>query len=324
MAKYAKSRRKVEPAVVLNSQVARALSVIGDRWAFLIIRDVYLGVRQFEELRKRTGAARGTLSSRLHGLVDNGILYRNPYQTAPLRYEYRLTDKGMDLYPLVLATWNWETKWGDGENLPPELIHTTCGNSLRPIYRCGHCCEEIALLGVTYEQGANSLSAKKIPPRFQRRSKSKEGSHPDVDRRFFHVVDVLGDRWTALVVACSYFGVTRFDDIVHSIGIATNILSDRLKVLLNVGVLVRKPYQENPIRYEYRLSEKGHELYPTAVAMHEWASKWLLSKGEQPLKLRHRKCDKPLKPEIVCNHCEKELVPGEVMFQHSFEQQHAV
>ena len=306
--------------MVLNSPVARTLEVIGDRWAFLIIRDVYLGVRQFEELRKRTGAARGTLSSRLRTLVKSGILYRNPYQRTPPRYEYRLTDKGFDLYPLVLATWNWETKWGDGENLPPELIHKTCGESLRPSYRCAHCHEEITLLGVTYSPGRAVLSTKKIPPRFQRRSKSKEDNHPDVDRRFFHAVDVLGDRWTGLVVACTYFGITRFDDIVQSIGIATNILSDRLKMLLNVGVVVRRPYQEKPVRYEYRLSEKGRELYPTAVAMHEWAKKWLMDGDDRPLKLRHRKCNKPLRPELVCNYCDKALKPGDVTFERDLEQ----
>ena len=73
------------------------MAIIGDRWAFMIIRDIYLGVRQFEELRRRSGAARGTLASRLKALVRHGLLYRNPYQSAPVRYEYRLTDKGLDL-----------------------------------------------------------------------------------------------------------------------------------------------------------------------------------------------------------------------------------
>ncbi len=102
-----KAKPAIDPGLILNSQVAQALTVIGDRWAFMVIRDVYLGVRQFEELRRRGNAARGTLTSRLKKLVQHGILYKNPYQTSPIRYEYRLTDKGLDLYPVVLTMWQW-------------------------------------------------------------------------------------------------------------------------------------------------------------------------------------------------------------------------
>ena len=90
------AKREVDPDFILSSQVAQALSVIGDRWAFLIIRDVYLGARRFEDLRQRTEAARGTLTSRLKSLVAAGILYKEPYQQSPTRYEYRLTEKGLD------------------------------------------------------------------------------------------------------------------------------------------------------------------------------------------------------------------------------------
>ncbi len=315
MAVAKQSDIKVDSSLVLNSQVAAALAVIGDRWAILIVRDVYLGVRQFEELRKNTGAARGTLSSRLLKLVQNGILYKNPYQNTPVRYEYRLTDKGLALYPLVLAAWSWEMKWGDGEHLPPELMHKLCGKSMRPRYRCGHCNQEIEVRAVTVKAGPNPGPAKKIPPRSQRRSRARGNTHPDVDRRFFHVSDVLGDRWTALTVTAAFLGVRRFDDFGTAIGIATNILSDRLKTLLNVGVFRRQPYQQNPVRYEYRLSDKGKDLYPTIVAMHEWANRWLVKDRDKPLRLNHSICSRRLAPTMVCSACDAPLKPGEVAFE---------
>ena len=134
---------KVDPDLILGSQVAQGLAVIGDRCAFLIIRDVYLGVRRFEELRKRTEAARGTLASRLKSLVEHDILYKNPYQSSPVRYEYRLTDKGLNLYPMVLLMWNWEHKWGQNQYLPATLTHRTCGKEMTPVYRCTACKEEV-------------------------------------------------------------------------------------------------------------------------------------------------------------------------------------
>ena len=73
----------VDSDLILNSPVARALAVVGDRWTCLILRDAFLGIRRFEDFRRRSGAARGTLTSRLKSLVENGILYRSPYQTHP-------------------------------------------------------------------------------------------------------------------------------------------------------------------------------------------------------------------------------------------------
>lgn len=317
-----KPSKKTELNLVLNSQVAQALTVIGDRWAFLIIRDLYLGARKFEELRKRSGAARGTLSLRLRNLIQNGIIYKKSYQNKPLRYEYRLTDKGLDLYPLVLVTWNWETKWGDSSDLPPKLVHNTCGKSISPNYCCSHCHVELKLHDVSFTTNKNAVSVKKIPPRFQRRSKTKNENHPDVDRRFFHVIDIIGDRWIGLIIASMYFGVRRFDDIVSAIDIATNILSNRLKVLLKVGVIVRKSYQNTPVRYEYRLSEKGQELYPTAITIHEWANKWLLDSSEQFLKLQHILCNTSLVPELLCSECEEPLRPRDITFNHEIKQYH--
>ena len=129
----------VNPDLILNSPVARALTVIGDRWAFLIIRDAFLGVRRFEDLRRRSGAARGTLASRLKGLVESGILYKDAYQDSPLRYEYRLTEKGLDLYPIVLAVWDWETRWSRESRIPQALVHARCGKAMRPVFRCEEC-----------------------------------------------------------------------------------------------------------------------------------------------------------------------------------------
>ncbi len=316
-----KAKPIVDPKLILNSQVAQALTVIGDRWAFMIIRDVYLGARQFEELRRRSNAARGTLTSRLKKLVQHGILYKNPYRTSPIRYEYRLTGKGLDLYPVVLTMWQWEMKWGQGRYLPPELIHKTCGRSMRPLFRCGKCHADVKPQDVDYSPGRNANTVKKVPARYQRRSRIKVDSGED--QQGFTIFSVIGDRWTSLVIASAFFGMQRFDDIASSIGIATNILAGRLNSLIDAGVLVRRPYHDRPVRYEYHLSDKGRDLYPNTIAMHEWADRWLIDKGREPLLLRHKSCNKRLHSELVCSGCEEPLKPGEVTYDRELRRRKA-
>jgi DNA-binding HxlR family transcriptional regulator len=303
---------EIDPNLILNSQVAQAYTVIGDRWAFMIIRDVYLGVRQFEELRRRSGAARGTLASRLKKLVQHGILYRNPYQSSPVRYEYRLTDKGLDLYPIVLSTWAWETKWGQGRYLPPDLIHKHCERSMHPLLRCSSCHVEVIPQDVVFTPSGNAARVKKVPARFQRRSKSGAGNAGEAEE--FTILTAIGDRWTSLVIAAAFFGQQRFDDIVASIGIATNILADRLRLLVDAGIVVRLQYQDRPARYEYHLTDKGRDLYAYTIAMHEWANRWLIEKGKEPLLLHHTPCDRTFESELVCSECEGALTPPDVSY----------
>jgi DNA-binding HxlR family transcriptional regulator len=90
--------------------VARALSVIGDRWTLLIVRDCFLGKSRFEEFQKSLGLTRHLLSDRLKRLVEVGVLERNPYSEKPLRYDYRLTDKGRDFAPALVGLKDWGKK----------------------------------------------------------------------------------------------------------------------------------------------------------------------------------------------------------------------
>jgi DNA-binding HxlR family transcriptional regulator len=293
----------IDPNLVLNSQTAQAIAVIGDRWAFLIIRDVFQGINQFEPLLKRSGAARGTLTSRLKSLVQSGILYKNPYQTSPTRYEYRLTEKGLNLGAVVLNSWIWETRWAKDDSIPRVLFHKTCGHSIHPNVLCKQCDKVIHLSDTSYAIASDTANIERTTPRSQRRSKNPDISGEGVNQEYFHVLDILGDRWTALVVAAALFGMKRYDDIVSAIGISTNILADRLKLLVNVGVLIRRPYQERPVRFDYHLSEKGRDLFNIALAMHEWANRWLIKDSSEPLQLKHSLCSGRLESKIVCDQC---------------------
>ncbi len=304
--------------MILNSPVARAFAVVGDRWAGLILRDAFLGVRQFETFRKRSGAARGTLSSRLKALVDHDILQRKLYQKTPARYEYRLAPKGLDLYAWVLSVWDWETRWSMETHIPPDLQHQVCGQHMRPQFRCSVCHSSVDMREVSFHLQAELGPPETVPARFQRRSPSEKQSKHGVDRAFFHVLDIIGDRWTGLVLAAMYFGLNRYDEIASALGIATNILSDRLKLLVAADILQQVPYQQKPARYQYQFTDKGAALYPIAVQLHEWASRWLFEDDQPTLALVHNSCKSKLQTELVCSVCKEPLNVHNVSFDHRF------
>ena len=128
----------------MTCSVARALSVVGDRWTLLILRDAFLGVRRFEDLQADLGMTRHRLADRLRKLVGHGVLERVRYAERPARFEYRLTEKGRDLYPVVVSLTRWGDRWMAGSEGPPiELVHRGCGRQIMPTLACPECGERV-------------------------------------------------------------------------------------------------------------------------------------------------------------------------------------
>jgi len=126
--------------------VARCLSVVGDRWTLLILRDAFLGTRRFEDFQAHLGVTRHRLADRLRKLVDHEILDRVRYQERPERFEYRLTEKGRDLYPVIVSLMRWGDRWMAGEEAPPvQLVHRSCGHAMTPALTCPECGEIVEL-----------------------------------------------------------------------------------------------------------------------------------------------------------------------------------
>lgn len=127
-----------------HCSIARALSVVGDRWTLLILREAFMRTRRFEDLQARTGAPRPVLAERLRTLVQHGILERRRYSEHPDRYEYRLSAKGLDLYPVVVSLLRWGDRWMDeGEGAPVKLRHRGCGTIMHPELACPACGERV-------------------------------------------------------------------------------------------------------------------------------------------------------------------------------------
>jgi DNA-binding HxlR family transcriptional regulator len=120
--------------------IAKSLEVVGERWSLLIVRDVMNGQRRFDELQKGLGVARNVLATRLQRLLDENILERRPYQRSPERFEYFLTEKGLDLWPALIALLGWGDRHSTGPAGPPMLIvHKECGGAVSDRGVCESC-----------------------------------------------------------------------------------------------------------------------------------------------------------------------------------------
>jgi DNA-binding HxlR family transcriptional regulator len=124
-----------------NCTVGRAMAVLGERWTVIVIREVFNGVRRFDDMRARTAIPRQVLTDRLRLLVDEGVLAKVPYQVPGQRprHEYRLTQKGLDLYPVMVAIAEWGNRYlADPEGPPVEFVHADCGGEVHTFLECEH------------------------------------------------------------------------------------------------------------------------------------------------------------------------------------------
>lgn len=124
-----------------NCSVKRALDVVGEKWTLLVLREAFYGARRFEEFQSRLGCARNLLSERLATLVEAGVMRRLPYREPGQRErnEYRLTEKGLDLLPAVVALMAWGDRWeADPEGPAVEITHRDCGHPVELVLRCSH------------------------------------------------------------------------------------------------------------------------------------------------------------------------------------------
>ena len=143
-----------------DCSVARTVSIIGDRWTLLILRDCFLSVRRFEAFQEKLGITRPILADRLRKLVGAGVLAKVPYQERPLRHEYRLTEKGLSLYLIIVGLAHWGDSHLSGEDGPPlRRRHKACGHLFDPVLTCSECGEAVAPRDVTVETRAAGAQA---------------------------------------------------------------------------------------------------------------------------------------------------------------------
>jgi DNA-binding HxlR family transcriptional regulator len=301
-----------------NCSVARTLDIVSDAWAFLIIREAFFGTRTFEAFRSALDIPRATLTDRLRKLTRLQI-FRRVALGAGQRKEYRLTKMGFDLYPSFIALMQFGDRWlSVGKRPPLVLIHEPCACESHPIVACSECSSELEARAVQYRDGPGAGRKPAKPGRNTRRASDAHrfmlGRPSSVSR----ALQIIGDKWSFMVVREAFFGNRRYDRIQSELGIAPNILTDRLSRLVAQGVFHRRLYQQGPERYEYLLTEMGRDLYGPFVTMLAWGDCWL-SKGKPPLLLRHTKCGHDFHASVICDKCHHPIVAADMQYRLNYD-----
>jgi DNA-binding HxlR family transcriptional regulator len=120
-------------------------------------------------------------------------------------------------------------------------------------------------------------------------------------------MDLLGDWWTPLVLREAFYGTRRFEEFQQGLGIARNTLADRLRRLVDEGLLDKVPYQSEPVRHDYVLTEKGRDFFGVLAAMSRWGDRWLADEAGPPVTLHHERCGHDSHAEVVCAHCKEPM-----------------
>jgi DNA-binding HxlR family transcriptional regulator len=134
----------------MSCSIARTAEVIGEWWTPLVLRDISIGISRFDAIQRNLGISRKVLTQRLNALVEHGVIERQPYHESPTRYDYFLTEKGIDLAMVLLAMQAWGDRWVFGEDSAPVVVrHDACGALARPVAACSSCGEPMLPTDIT-------------------------------------------------------------------------------------------------------------------------------------------------------------------------------
>lgn len=297
------------------SSINRALDQIGDKWCLLIIQELLWGINSFVEMQAATGVSKSVLVNRLHWLQSIDCIKRDTRGDNGKRAKYHLTKKSIELYDSGLMAVAWERRFFRTPELDRvKLIHRRCGKAFQPEMRCRSCEQEVHCADVRFKPGPGATQDER-GKKVRRRSSISVMDAPSARSLYLNLIHIVGDRWTANVIALAFHGLKRFDDFHRELPVATNILADRIKFLVEEGIFEAIPYEARLNRFEYHLSEKGMALFPWFLTLLHWGDKWCDPENNgRPMRVIHTPCEKELRSRISCSACGGVLKAHEVEF----------
>ncbi|MGE3925598.1 MAG: winged helix-turn-helix transcriptional regulator [Lautropia sp.] len=293
-----------------GTSLNRALEVVGDWWSQRILRESFLGVRHFEKLQQHLGIPRQTLSLRLKHLVAHRILDDSGDG-------YRLAPAGLALYPWALMMWRWTRDWGSCSRHPEGLLHRDCGCVMTPVFACSACLAEVTLRDVDYRpaplagagaaaQSAPGAGSPATAQPARRRHWTGNRAVVDPAQAGQYVAFVTADRRTHLILSAIFLGCRTYDRLARETGFATNILAQRLALLVDAGFLVKRRSASDGRRFDYGLTPRGRDVFSVSIALVQWADRWLPAANGPPMIRHHRSCGARLHARVVCSACRAE------------------
>ncbi len=291
------------------TSLSRTLDVIGDQWSHLIIKEAFLGMTRFLDFQERLGIPKQTLIVRLTRLTEAAIFYKSPVYNRRLLFEYRLTAKGLDLYPMALTVWWWHRQWHlDPKQLPENLYHKTCRQPVIPRIVCRCCREEVQVGSIELQDILEEES-----DRGTEKSRRTRIANELVAQGDAHLAALLlGDAWNMLILDATMRGISQFHELQADLGISSNVLSARLKPLVQLGVLNVSAGSEDKRIKNYTLTDKSRDIYPVVLTITTWGDQWLAGSKGPPQVFVHKPCGKYATYHMVCGHCDDRIVAGDI------------
>ncbi|MEO5874963.1 MAG: helix-turn-helix domain-containing protein [Streptosporangiaceae bacterium] len=297
-----------------TNAVGLTLGLIGDEWNLLILRYALLGVRRYGEWGEALPISHAVLTRRLAALTEMGVFERVEYQTRAKRFEYALTKRGRDLWPILLTIWAWESVWvPEHVELLPLMVHRTCGKEFLPVFGCATCGQPAEPREIAGGFGPSGTWARSVPAATTRR---RSGNATDGGAGMFpQTMALVGNRWSAAILGAAFQGAHRFRDFEQRLGAPPTVISDRLRVFCELGVFAQSPGIERADWLSYHLTEKGRAFYPVVMTAIDWGQRWFRAAEGPALVYNHRECGKDFHVQLTCDQCAAPLRGTEVLVE---------
>lgn len=279
--------------------VASVLEQVGEGWSFLVLRAAYFGESRFEGFVQTLSAPRAQIAQSLAKLTAAGILEGGGHQG------YRLSPAGHRMFPICIGLMIWGDEYvrpilHPEQPHPPLTLHWRDDESqipIKPIWICAHCQTTFTARDCAWIDGPGAGIQLRREGRYRPPNKTLYAKAQPCS--VASALEIIGDRWTFLILREAFFGQRRFEDFVSRLGIARNVLANRLESLIATHLLERKQISKNSARMEYRLASAGLALYPLTTTMMNWGDRWLRAPNQEPLIVLHRNCGSRLDSVLV-------------------------
>jgi DNA-binding HxlR family transcriptional regulator len=294
-----------------DNAIAWSIGITADEWTLLILRYALSdGVTRFQQWQDLLPISSAVLSDRLKRICEVGILEQAAYTDKPLRQEYRLTPRGISLWPMMAAICGWESTWAHGQAEPvPVLVHRRCGRRFDPLMACASCGEMIEPREVTGRFGPSGSWPRSAPNTTMRRRSSGSSA---LGPGFFPQTRVLvGNRWSAAMMGAAYLGAHRFSEFQRRLGAPATVVADRLRRFQAIDVL-SPTGEERGDRSSYHLTDKGRAFFPVVMSAIEWGQRWFLAPEGPAVIFQHRDSDHPFSVLLRCSECSGALAGRDI------------
>ncbi len=284
--------------MIRNNIIHRVTELVGDTWTLRVIGRLLGGAQRFDSLANGLEIPRSTLSTRLRMLTAHHCVERKKNESSG-ETAYELTEQGRDLLVLFRQMQQWNQRWDVGGALTESsAVPNPCGHDAPMRLCCGHC------MAPADPRELKVLHTHRFPPEVTetatRRARDLTPSEQQIQ---LSAEQLMGDRWTGLILGAAFFGMHRFSEFEQALGIATNILTTRLGRLTQQGMLERVQDNTTGERHVYRLTVRGLSYYPVISASLAWGERWLDPDYDPGWRVLHVKCVEWFTPVFVCEAC---------------------